>query len=436
MEQNKAESAHESLESVNAFNGNLHAKLWPYEGEQREKCKELLVRLIAWKPLFDQLISYFQSFEQSYSTMNKETKKLGAKLFANLKNTPLDAVELSSPLQVFVDAVANQNDQTARNIQVQLVDQCKQLQAKHLNDTKELRLKITKLLESMTKERKKALKTMQSHIQQCQQVKVNKTSDKAVVDPWLTEATVKHEVRQIVQFENESRLKLHALHSEARMLDVSLLAEFKKLMHAFLSVQSVHLGEMKKHLANVENVLQGAEDGHVFDEYCRKQQLIDAACFKPDLTIESFPWPQQLKEQEQNKVLLDGVLERPGSVKTSHFRPSYFVLTENGFLHCFKVKSSSTLDNKYLDEIKSDPSNIKYSIYLRTPRINIMQSLINVNCIDIIVPEPKGGLFQSKNAEKEVKYLIKANSEHEMNQWIEAISKFLSLNRARPDIEE
>lgn len=167
------------------------------------------------------------------------------------------------------------------------------------------------------------------------------------------------------------------------------------------------------------------ENSSAYRSYAQKHGIFNDPVYTTKRTMEDFPWPYEI-ESENSSVEKEGILLRQGTFKKSNFHESFYVLTKNGFLHCFEFKSSKQTS----EEAKSHPNQIKYSIYLQKPKVIVAKSDINMNCFDIIVPGGKGGLFGSSTAT----YTIKAKSEKEMDEWMEVMGAFLTCNREPPTV--
>ena len=284
---------------------------------------------------------------------------------------------------------------------------------------------ILKQLDAMTKFRKETYKLIESQVGLFDDTRHSLRDVEH--DPWLSEKALARNVESMAQAENEARRALNLIILDMRKYDMSLVKALVNMLSNYAQTHRIYSEEIGSCVGIIQQFTSQFDNGGSFDDYSTRVHLTGALCFQANVSNEDFPIPRD-KLYHASKIIKVGTLDRPGTILKSKFRPSIFVLTENGFLHCFKVTNSK----ETLDEVRDDPSRLLYSAYLRLPKVTVEESQVNVNCMEIVVPRTNRGFF----GEPEHKYLVRAESKDEVSKWLEAIAPFLLKNRERPEIEE
>lgn len=168
------------------------------------------------------------------------------------------------------------------------------------------------------------------------------------------------------------------------------------------------------------------ENGKLYDDFAKNYGLFNTPCFAANMKPEDFPFPYE-RIHKGFEVVRSGKLKRPGTWRKTLFRPSMMALSENGVFHCFVVKGV----DESLEKLRERKSRLLYSINLKQPKVDILESKTDEKFFEIIVPA-SGGMFGKK---KQV-FQFEAQSGEEAKEWISDLERFLSKNRDMPEIEE
>ena len=189
------------------------------------------------------------------------------------------------------------------------------------------------------------------------------------------------------------------------------------------------------------NIIDSCESCHSFSSTCN---LFDSNLWTKERSLDEFPF-----KIPDTKVLKCGNMYRPGTFLK--WKPCHFVLTETGYLHCFDGSIHSNLNNSknlnnnlsrtnsesstlstdsnqnqmHLESIEKDPKHgLHYSIPLNQPKLQVVictdypnQHVFEIHS-NVMSPSSIGkkSLFWSKDTLQ--KWIIKADSEEEMVDWI------------------
>jgi hypothetical protein len=281
-------------------------------------------------------------------------------------------------------------------------------------------------LKSVSKDRKETLQSFEKYQKSFDLVRVKKSTSQPSVDPWIAAKLATRQVEKALAHENQVQKKLLAIHQRVLQFEVKLVADLKSVLMEFMDGVRQTGDKVTCSLSSLRGLADSVNPQVAFDRYCDKHKLNDPECFHKQMTVEAFPWMRQA--DDANEIKKEGILHRQGNFKKSNFKRSLYVLTENGFLHCFPAKTAS----QSWKDVKTNLDAIDYSIYLRTPKLLAQRSSKNVNCLEIVDPIGHQGWF-SRSPKT---YVIKADSEKELNVWLEALGDFLAMNRDPPVVEK
>ncbi|KAJ3042866.1 hypothetical protein HDV00_006427 [Rhizophlyctis rosea] len=475
------------------------SELFPHGKEQFDVCEPILRRFEAWEDNVTGLMSFFQVLIALKDTIGCEFKKAAQHLSPIRMDLPEFAGVngLLKPVHNLLAKMCEDQVSNAQWFDRRILWKLKLLKDHIEKETKAFVTQMTEHLNYANHHRYKVYLAIREHektsakqASQTQHPTAARIDEAAGVyhphgirnatDPWLTSRYVQAHLATVVAYENAIQEKiLEAMVAVARFDDYCV-KDVKEILDVFCtlerdSIRKVDGTLIQGELKNANEILSSIHDDQPFQQFMQENKL-DYNVFRKQHRDEDFPY-----KLHDIKLLKQGVLHRPGTIRHRNFKPTFAVVTETGYFHVFDCKlntltsqpattvggaSSSTpqsgkivLNGGELNldagkETHAPPSNlladihgqgrkktkrgtkvrgveepaVKFSLNLASPLIKVevdpIREFENVFQITVrTVPNAKRGLskiFHKKGGEKV--YEFKANGQEDLQEWVNVLN--------------
>lgn len=122
--------------------------------------------------------------------------------------------------------------------------------------------------------------------------------------------------------------------------------------------------------------------------------------------VKDFPY-----KVEKREVLKISRMHRPGKYRKSTWRASIFLVTESGYLHCFKAskEKDSALNDAPIPELTQPKAYYSINLSRHRVSVNIVEEKAHLYVFEIVT-KVTGKSWTS--------FVIRAQSEQEMLEWV------------------
>jgi len=244
--------------------------------------------------------------------------------------------------------------------------------------------------------------------------------------------------------------------------DQFIINQLQSVFDEYNSSKNKECNDVTLSLQNISNVVTKLTPNKPFSYFTKKYSITSSDLWTTPRTLENFVY-----KLSNIKVLKEGVLYRRGSYISSNWKPSWVVLTDTGYLHCFKLKSlSKSTIRQFTIHKKGNGENIlkagqdtyknvdkvktSFSIQLRSPRVIAVDSSVHTkdndqdHCFSIIinnsafnvVPTSQENVNEENEAnnnnnappkklksnKNQVVHQLKADREDIMQDWLDVIN--------------
>ena len=361
---------------------------YPHAQTQANTLSLYKLRLKSWIHSCSNLIIYFEllaKIEAESSIQYSKFSTISSSLFNNSNS-------LFTPLISYAKALEDETRVSANKITEFTVRDIKDFRLFLVERLKHYENLIKNLTATVVKSRKDSINNIHVH---------EKTGAKHL-DPWLTSQILKNKLELTIEVENQYQSSIQEILEELHLIDIKIVSKWKSIYNEFGIIQTSKSKSIQKilikALGDVESVMND-------EQVIKFQSSIVESGFKTLQTLDSHPY--KILDQ---KIILQGKFFRAGSIISSKYHPCYLVLTESGFLHCFK--DVENLHSKLVN------TRTIYTIDLSNPRTSVhpVPSKSSLFVFEICVQ--KSG---SRN------YQIKSANELEMNDWVSSIREVVAL---------
>ncbi|KAJ3416854.1 hypothetical protein HDV05_008439 [Chytridiales sp. JEL 0842] len=282
-----------------------------------------------------------------------------------------------------------------------------------------------------------------------------------LVDPWLTERVLYKQLSSMIAAENGYQAHVTRVVNDMAKFDAHVIDEIRRVFGEYVQARNQQFDSMKSHLASAISAISPLESTQPFEIFARSTNFHKTSpTWTSERSLSSFPY-----SISEIKILKQSVLKRPGifaswpGVSRWSWTPALFVLTESGYLHCFKEAHGSRAAEERRAEQRSKrwgqkeaaaaevppspevlaaeaaemPAYEKlkkpktfYSICLSKPgriHVQILNSRPHEHIFTVMIQtKPNAAGINELQEDKKLKgwkrYEIKASDEEEMVEWV------------------
>jgi len=219
----------------------------------------------------------------------------------------------------------------------------------------------------------------------------SKSSSLEITDPWVSERALVNQLEKMLKDENIYQGGMNQLFEDMENFDQHVVNQLQNVFDEYNSSKNKEYNDVKSSLQNISNVVTQLTPNKPFSYFTKKYSITSSDLWTTPRTIDNFVY--KISNIHINR---EGVVYRQGSYFTSNWKPSWLVLTDTGYLHCFNLKnvSKSTIrqytihkKNTGEDIFKAGQDTYKnvdkvktsFSVQLRYPKVTVVDSTITKN---------------------------------------------------------
>lgn len=224
--------------------------------------------------------------------------------------------------------------------------------------SKELKHEIEVIHEKRTSARSKIIKRIEEYANLKQQILDGKhhqfIAKGTKEDPWLQEVCVMKEVKEFAQQDFINQQNMLKVKQDIITFENQWMSNLAIFYQRVFELERISNNPLVDGNLNPWDSLMAMKD-HVRKEYWIKHGLDNDILWANAHNIESC-----LHSSPSIKIIKEGNLKRPGKYRKEVWKNGYVVLTESGFLHCFKDPldaSAMSLSTLTLETTSKSPNN-------------------------------------------------------------------------------
>ncbi|KAJ3261774.1 hypothetical protein HK103_004725 [Boothiomyces macroporosus] len=427
-----------------------YLKLWPYAADQQACFPNVIERFVNWKTVIRSLTEFFQQT----SSLEKSIAKVYEILHQNLQQQEMLLGANSSNIFKPWEQHCHQTQISFASIESRTNDFIiARLLALKQNYVKD----IEKQQKEILKARTKTAEYLKLHEAQVQNRAVITSQNRDTIDPWLTELLLHHQLRSMIDSENDYQNKMNDIFRDMAVFDSHIITELKAVFEEFNLIKTTQWSSLQNQMQSL-NINELYANPNTYFEHFSTVHLLDSTqSWKAERKLEDFPCDLQ-----QIEIVKQGKLYRPSRFGLKMWTPVNCVLTATGYLHCFDLpihkhnwfdfgskneksnhQRSATCPRPLSPELQPSSATISQqsgfnvegvgnsviSISLSQPRILIhpVVKKTSLHVFEIIIYQRKSKqvwpFSKSSYNDAVVKYEFKADNDNEMVEWIACLQK-------------
>ena len=314
-----------------------HLQLWPYAQGQLTHIHELVDRIDLWKKAVKEICYFLDSVIRLERRIGLEH----GNLFKQLQTHEEQLMYGGDVLKAWQQYAENmQNDYTNGESQLNLLV-CKRLIQLKTDVKKRLRQyqrDMDELVNAIMTQRNKTVGCIHAHEKYLNsKLESGETpgSQNPTVDPWLSERVLYKQLRVMILHENKFQVEMVNFFQDVSVFDAHVIEELKRILEEYALARSGQWSAMQTH-TNLAAALATSTNASIqFEQFSEANGFDRDELWKTDRILDEFPY-----KANEIQILKKGLIYMPSSFGKDRWFPVMAVLTETGFLHCFKMNET------------------------------------------------------------------------------------------------
>lgn len=366
------------------------SEFWPQAQVQNKELMMWFERFDAWLHLVDKLIQIFTLLYRLEMNTAKDVKKINK----TIKSKPLtdfnERLELIEPLINYVAKLEVEHAVCEKKMCDFTLKSLSQLRGFVLAASKSFKGTVEKLTANIRKMRKNTVECIRIHEKATENAAKNYKTD-----AWIIERILFNQLEEEVGAENTFQQSILSVQKEMSQAEKTIIQEWQTIFKMFSSMKNSQLKEIQKEISSSNLAVNSVDSEALISSFITKTATMNEPSWTIERTLDNFPY--KIAEIE---IIKSGFMHRPGKFRKSNWKSALFVLSDSGFLHCFKIektlaRSSSTasLTNELTPIQCLKRPNTFYSVCLFKPRVavEIVEEKAHLFVFKIMVTQPRKG---------------------------------------------
>ncbi|ORX70378.1 hypothetical protein BCR32DRAFT_272401 [Anaeromyces robustus] len=448
-------------QTIKEFPHPEHINYWPYAEEQYSRTLVTFERFKSWKTVITGITEFFEKIESLDSCYSKQYSKLASVLEPS-DNEYCGSFKNLAPIYSSAKKISISYSDSSKVIDDIIIQRLNDLKNGLIKKSKKYKQDFLNEFNKISKVRSESLISINNH--QSLTLAKSKSTSLEITDPWLSERALINQLEKMVKDENDFQGVMNKLFEDMEEFDQHVVNQLQNVFDEYNSNKNKECNDVKLSLQNVSNVVQTITPNKPFSYFTKKYSITSSDLWTTPRTLENFTY-----KLSNIKILKEGVIYRRGNYISSNWKPSWLVLTDTGYLHCFNLKNiSKSVIRQYNVHKKGNSENIlkagqdtykntdkdklktNFSVQLRSPRVIAVDSSTSKDndkecCFSIIINNSAFNVVPSsetneagetttnnnakvkkaKSNKNQVVHQLRTDTEEIMQEWLNIINNKL-----------
>ncbi|OUM69407.1 hypothetical protein PIROE2DRAFT_57454 [Piromyces sp. E2] len=173
------------------------------------------------------------------------------------------------------------------------------------------------------------------------------------MDPWLTERVVVNVLDKMITHENSFQAFMNKMFTDIAAFDESTVQRLQAIFTDYSNYRISQYGNLSGHYNNLLPFVNNIQSAGPFRDFDRRYQITTNDIWSKKRTLEDFSY-----KIKPHSIVKEGPLYRTAEIRSSHWKPVWVILTDTGYLHCFKMDMEKKIIRDYTIKRQGTGSNI------------------------------------------------------------------------------
>jgi len=157
----------------------------------------------------------------------------------------------------------------------------------------------------------------------------------------------------MITHENSFQAFMSKMFSDIAAFDESTVQKLQNIFTEYSNFKISQYGNLTGHFNNLLPFVNNIQSAGPFRDFDRRYQITTNDIWQKKRTLENFSY-----KISPHTVVKEGPLYRTAEIRSSHWKPVWALLTDTGYLHCFKMDMEKKVIRDYTIKRQGTGSNI------------------------------------------------------------------------------
>ncbi|KAI9145529.1 hypothetical protein BKA69DRAFT_438299 [Paraphysoderma sedebokerense] len=218
--------------------------------------------------------------------------------------------------------VGDEHQRFAKVISDNCIKRLENLKHDFTKKLKNIKGDIDTAMTAVTKERQETMEAIQEHRKAHEMVNVRRGTSGDLTDPWLTEKALQMQLERMVQQENYYQMRMLAIQNDIKECEKVLVVTLKAIADDFVFGKETSFTHLREHMGTIKAVIDRIDPTFHFDTFVAQHNITGSPIWHKERTVRDFTYKSN--EEVASSVLKEGIIQRPGTIRKSHWKNSWW----------------------------------------------------------------------------------------------------------------
>jgi len=304
-----------------------HAGYWPYSREQYSHASIIFERFKSWKYRLEEVEEFFNENEKIERQLSKQYKKI-AEAFKPTEDEYGGTSVYLTPIYNTAITLSKEHEDFSKVMNEKINKKIAEIKREHETKYRYLKNRVEEAQKETAGIRSLTISSINNH----EKAISSNVNSKEQMDPWLTERVVVNVLEKMINHENSFQNKMSKMFNDIATFDEQTVQKLQTIFTDFSNFKINQYQTLNNHYNIVLPFVNNIQSAGPFRDFDRRYKITTNEIWTKKRTLEDFSY-----KITPHTVVKEGPLYRTAEIRSSHWKPVWAILTDTGYLHCFKM---------------------------------------------------------------------------------------------------
>jgi len=325
-----------------------HAGYWPYSREQYSHASIIFERFKSWKYRLEEVEEFFNENEKIERQLSKQYKKI-AEAFKPTEDEYGGTSVYLTPIYNTAITLSKEHEDFSKVMNEKINKKIAEIKREHETKYRYLKNRVEEAQKETAGIRSLTISSINNH----EKAISSNVNSKEQMDPWLTERVVVNVLEKMINHENSFQNKMSKMFNDIATFDEQTVQKLQTIFTDFSNFKINQYQTLNNHYNSVLPFVNNIQSAGPFRDFDRRYKITTNEIWTKKRTLEDFSY-----KITPHTVVKEGPLYRTAEIRSSHWKPVWAILTDTGYLHCFKMDMEKKVIRDFTIKRQGTGSNV------------------------------------------------------------------------------
>ncbi|ORX87596.1 hypothetical protein BCR32DRAFT_289245 [Anaeromyces robustus] len=325
-----------------------HAGYWPYSREQYSHATIIFERFKSWKYRLEEVEEFFNENEKIERQLSKQYKKI-AEAFSPSNDEYGGTSTYLTPIYNTAITLSKEHEDFSKVMAEKINKKIAEIKREHETKYRYLKNRVDEAQKETANIRTLTISSINNH----EKALSSNISAKTQVDPWLTERVVVNVLEKMINHENSFQNFMSKMFTDIATFDEQTVGKLQTIFTDYSNFKINQFSNLTKNFNDLLPFVNNIRSAGPFRDFDRRYQITTNEIWSKKRTLEDFSY-----KIHPHTIVKEGPLYRTAEIRSSHWKPVWAILTDTGYLHCFKMDMDKKVIRDYTIKRQGTGSNV------------------------------------------------------------------------------